>query len=135
MEIEIFTLCDFAQDNNGKLTIVGTFDKVFTTQLPVRQNCCVVIKMRLGNSEAGRHNVKLKFINEAGKEFIAPASLDIDHRVNPVDDYNAIPVIMNFHPLQLEKAGRYAIELYYDDDFKSGFKLTVVHGMPGGVPQ
>ena len=28
MEIEIFTLADFAQDNNSKLTIVGTFDSI-----------------------------------------------------------------------------------------------------------
>ena len=26
MNIDILALCDFAQDNDGKLTIVGTFD-------------------------------------------------------------------------------------------------------------
>ena len=34
MEIEIFTLADFAQDSHSKLTIVGTFDSIFSKQFP-----------------------------------------------------------------------------------------------------
>jgi len=34
MEIEIFTLCDFAQDNSSKLTVVGTFDSIQSRQFP-----------------------------------------------------------------------------------------------------
>ena len=36
MEIEIFTLSDFAQYNNSKLTIVGTFDSIKAKQFPVQ---------------------------------------------------------------------------------------------------
>ena len=35
METEIFTLCDFAQDAGGKLTIVGTFDQISSANFPV----------------------------------------------------------------------------------------------------
>ena len=34
MEIEIFTLCDYAQDMKGKLVLVGTFDTIFPKQYP-----------------------------------------------------------------------------------------------------
>jgi hypothetical protein len=135
MEIEIFTLCDFAQNNNGKLTIVGTFDRLFTTQLPVIQNCCVVVKMRLANSEEGKHSVKLKFIDADGKEFIQSPTFDIDHRANPEEEYNAIPLIMNLHPLQIDKAGKYAIELYYDGEFKSGLRFMLVKAAPQNFPK
>jgi hypothetical protein len=135
MEIEIFTLCDFAQDNNGKLTIVGTFDTLFTQQLPVMQNCSVVAKLRLANSEAGHHSVKLKFLNTDGKEFFESPMFNIDLRANPNADYSAIPLIMNLHPLKLDKAGKYAIELYHNGEFQSGLKLTLVQGAPANFPR
>ena len=34
MNIEIFTLCDYAQSNNNKLTIVGTFDSFNAEKFP-----------------------------------------------------------------------------------------------------
>jgi hypothetical protein len=135
MEIEIFTLCDFAQDNNGKLTIVGTFDTLFTQQLPVMQNCCVVVKMRLANSETGKHAVMLKFLAPDGRDVMPPPAFDIDHRPNPNADYNAIPLIVNFNPLKLDKAGKYAIEFFYDGEFQSGLKFTLVQGTPANFPK
>jgi hypothetical protein len=34
MKIELFTFCDFAQENGGKLTIVGTFDTIVSRNFP-----------------------------------------------------------------------------------------------------
>jgi len=49
MEIEIFTLCDFAQDNNSKLTVVGTFDSIHSKQFPfVQQNFYAFVGMSPG---------------------------------------------------------------------------------------
>jgi hypothetical protein len=46
MEIEIFTLCDFAQDNSGKLTVVGTFDGIHSKQFPfVQANFSVACRL------------------------------------------------------------------------------------------
>ena len=44
MEIEIFTLCDFAQDNSGKLTVVGTFDGINSKQFQTVQNKFKTVK-------------------------------------------------------------------------------------------
>lgn len=131
MEIEIFTLADYAANTgNGKLTIVGTFDTLWTQQVPTLRNCSVVVKMRLGNSEVGKHTVRLKFLDPAGKEFVPSPTFNIAHKANPNADYNAIPLVMNLNPLKLAKLGKYAIELYYDGEFHSGLKLTLVHGVP-----
>jgi len=54
MEIEIFTLCDFAQDNNSKLTVVGTFDAIYSKQFPfVQQSFSVACRLRFSEKEVG----------------------------------------------------------------------------------
>jgi hypothetical protein len=73
MEIEIFTLADFAQDNNSKLTIVGTFDSIQARQFPVQHPACTVAcRMRFSIKETGSHEFKLRLIDTAGNEIIKP---------------------------------------------------------------
>src|SRR5689334_15709495 len=73
MEIEIFTLSDFAQDNNSKLTIVGTFDAIHAKQFPVLHPACAIsCRLRFGSKETGSHDFKLRLIDAEGKEIIQP---------------------------------------------------------------
>ena len=37
MDIQIAILCDAATDTHGKLNILGTFDTIYTSQLPAVQ--------------------------------------------------------------------------------------------------
>src|SRR5678815_2114453 len=73
MEIEIFTLCDFAQDNNSKLTVVGTFDSIHSKQFPfVQAGFSVACRLRFSEKETGEHHMRLRFIDVDGKEVIEP---------------------------------------------------------------
>ena len=64
MEIEIFTLADFAQDNQSKLTIVGTFDAIHSKQFPVTHpSCTIACRLRFAAKEAGSHDFKLRLID------------------------------------------------------------------------
>jgi hypothetical protein len=124
MEIEIFTICDFAQDNNSKLTIVGTFDSINARQFPVHHPfCAVACRLRFSDKEAGNHDFKLRFIDAAGKEMITP----IEGNINIPDQQSrqviTINFVFNFNQLEFKKAGRYSFELYIDGDWKSGLPL------------
>jgi len=67
MEIEIFTLCDFAQDNNSKLTVVGTFDSINSKQFPyVHGNFSVACRLRFSEKEIGIRDMRLRFIDGKG---------------------------------------------------------------------
>lgn len=124
MEIEIFTLADFAQDNNSKLTIVGTFDSINAKQFPVQHPACAIAcRLRFASKEAGEHSFKLRLINDAGKEVIQPVEGNINISSNPSGQATTMNVVINFNQLQFEKAGRYAFELYIDDDWKSGLPV------------
>ncbi len=124
MEIEIFTLADFAQDNNSKLTIVGTFDNINTKQFPVQHpSCAIACRLRFAAKEVGEHAFRLRLIDSAGKEIIQPIEGDINIGEPANGQFATINIVINFNQLQFAAAGRYSFELYIDGDWKSGLPL------------
>ncbi len=124
MEIEIFTLSDFAQANNSKLTIVGTFDSINVKQFPVTHPACTLAcRLRFAAKESGSHDFKLRLIDAAGKETIQPIEGNINIGAPPNGQFTSINIVVNFNQLQFSEAGRYSFELYIDDDWKSGLPL------------
>jgi len=124
MEIEIFTLADFAQDNNSKLTIVGTFDSINVKQFPVTHPvCALACRLRFAAKESGSHDFKLRLIDTSGKETIQPIEGNINIGVPPNGQFTSINIVVNFNQLQFPAAGRYSFELYIDNDWKTGLPL------------
>ena len=124
MEIEIFTLADFAQDNYSKLTIVGTFDSINVKQFPVTHPACTVAcRLRFAAKESGNHGFKLRLIDSAGKEVIQPIEGNIEIGPPANGQFTSINIVVNFNQLQFTAAGRYSFELYLDNDWKSGLPL------------
>ena len=126
MEIEIFTLCDFAQDNSGKLTVVGTFDGIYSKQFPfVKANFSVACRLRFSEKEAGAHDMRLRFTDGDKQEFIKPIEGQINIAKPQNGQYSAVNLVFNFNQVKFEKAGRYSFELYIDDDWSSGLPLFI----------
>ena len=99
MEIEIFTLCDFAQDNNSKLTIVGTFDSINGKQFPLQHPACAVAcRLRFGAKETGDHSFRLRLIDAPGMCFDGTISANLIGGTGPFTykwdlDCNGAPFI------------------------------------------
>lgn len=126
MEIEIFTLCDFAQDNSGKLTIVGTFDGIHSKQFPVvHSNFSVACRLRFSEKETGQHDMRLRFIDAGGKELFQPITGQMNIPLPINGQYTTINLVFNLNQVKFEKAGRYSFELYIDDEWESGLPLFV----------
>ena len=124
MEIEIFTLSDFAQDNNSKLTIVGTFDSIQSKQFPATHPACsVACRLRFAAKETGEHEFKLRLIDVTSKEIIQPIQGNINISTPPNGQFVTINIVVNFNQLKFEIPGRYSFELYIDGDWKSGLPL------------
>jgi len=124
MEIEIFTLADFAQDNNSKLTIVGTFDSIQAKQFPVNHAACAIAcRLRFGARETGEHAFRLRLIDAGGKEIIQAIEGNINIGVPANGQFSSINIVVNFNQLKFDNPGRYSFELYIDGDWKSGLPL------------
>ncbi|MGE0587623.1 MAG: hypothetical protein AB7O48_03560 [Cyclobacteriaceae bacterium] len=134
MELEVFTLADFAADyGNGKLTVVGTFDTLFAPKLPaIHPHCAVAVRLRIANKDAGRHDFELRALSPDG-EVLHSAKGGLDLKPNPNAEYNTFNLVMNIVNLKLGKAGVFAFEFHFNDEFRSGLKMNVVHALPPGM--
>jgi hypothetical protein len=125
MEIEIFTLADFAADyGSGKLTVSGTFDTIFSKTFPVvHPFCSIALRIRVANSEAGHHDFELR---PKGLSVVEPVKGNMNVRPNPNADHTTFNIVVNFNNLKFDKPGKFAFEFYFDNDFRSGLNLYAV---------
>ena len=73
MKAEVFTFCDFSQNNQGKLTIVGCFDTIHAKVLPVvHPMLSVALRVRFSVQERGSHSFVLSFTDLEGGEVLPP---------------------------------------------------------------
>lgn len=124
MEIEIFTLCDYATDNAGKLTIVGTFDNITTPSLPVMQQLGIAIRLRFSGNQAGNHAMELK-ITDPNKGAIGNinGNLNVAPPAEPLT-YTSINMALNLG-IEIKTKGVYKIEFHLDNEFQSGLSFLV----------
>ena len=126
METEIFTLCDFAQDAGGKLTIVGTFDQIGSQTFPVvHPSCSLACRLRFSEKETGVHDFKVRLVDSKGKEIIPSIEGNINVGMPGNTQYAAINIVGNLNQLKFEKEGRYSFELYVDGDWVTGLPLNL----------
>jgi hypothetical protein len=127
METEIFTLCDFAQDAGGKLTIVGTFDQIGSKTFPViHPSCSLACRLRFSEKETGVHDFKLRLVDSKGKEVIPSIEGSINVGMTANSQYAAINIVGNLNQLKFEKEGRYSFELYVDGNWVTGLPLNLI---------
>jgi hypothetical protein len=126
MEIEIFTLCDFAQDNGGKLIIVGTFDSMQAKTFPVRHPACsIACRLRFSKKEHGPHTVTVRFTDHQNNELVQPLEAEIMVEEPTLSDHSTINLVINYNNIEFKNAGRYSFELSIDGEWKTGLPLQL----------
>jgi hypothetical protein len=126
MRLELFSLCDFAADYGGKLSVVGVFDNIFARQMPaVHQHCCLALKIRFDKIEEGQKRVRLTISDDDGKPILPAMEIPINV-VMPADARtNAIQVVANIGGLKLERFGEYSIDFALDGRHEGSIPLFV----------
>ena len=126
MDIQVAVLCDAATDNNGKLNILGTFDTIYTSQLPaIHPQCSIAIRMTFGKSEEGAHKLKLNFVDEDGKSVMPPIEIPVDVGVPDETIFLSRNFIVNIQKLKFEKEGLYSIDLAVNGRQEGNIPLLV----------
>ena len=115
MKIELFTFCDFAQENAGKLTIVGTFDTVISRNFPcIHPQLSVVIRLRFDLWEFANHKFRIETKDLDGAAVIKPiqGNLEVKGMGNATAVSHLVFTISNLH---FKSAGVINFILYIDD--------------------
>jgi hypothetical protein len=126
MDIQIAVLCDAATDNNGKLNLLGTFDTIFTSQLPaIHPQCSIALRMTFNKVEEGHHKVKLNFVDEDGRSVMPPIEMPVDVQVPEETIFLSRNFIVNIQKLKFEKDGLYSIDIAVDGRQEGSIPLLV----------
>jgi hypothetical protein len=115
MKIELFTFCDFAQENSGKLTIVGTFDTIISRTFPcMHPQLSVVIRLRFDLWEFSNHSFRIETRDLAGEMCMDPITGNID--VKGVGNATAVShLVFAISNLRFKNTGVINFVLYLDD--------------------
>jgi len=115
IKIELFTFCDFAQENNGKLTIVGTFDTIISRNFPcVHPQLAVVIRLRFDLWEFGTHSFKIETRDLEGGMSLETINGNIE--VKEVGNASAVShLVFSISNLHFKNPGITNFILFIDD--------------------
>ena len=128
MKIELFTFCDFVQENTGKLTIVGTFDTILSRKFPcIHPQLSVVIRLRYDLWEFANHQFRIETKDLEGHTVINPIKGTVD--VKGVGNATAVShLVFTISNLHFKDAGVINFTLYIDDKELASIPLYLSTG-------
>ena len=126
MTLDTFTFCDFAQESNGKMTVVGTFNVLRLNKVPsVYQNLYIAIRVSFAPEEEGNHVLKLTFKHkESGTELLPPLELTTQSVQND-GMYSSMNLPFSVPVLNIEKEGTYCCNVKVDETIDQTIELYV----------
>ncbi|MBA3938477.1 MAG: hypothetical protein H0X38_13540 [Planctomycetes bacterium] len=129
MDIEIFSLCDAATEQGGKLSLLGSFDSIYAkaTQAPiVHPDCSLVLRIRFSRIEYGAHSLRARIITYDGKDIVSPLETGIRVDFGTSDlDYFLFNSVIRIRDLTFPGPGKYRIDLAVDGKLERQLPLTV----------
>lgn len=125
MKVELFSFCDFAQENNGKLTIVGTFDTIIARHFPcIHPQLSVVIRIRFDLWEFAPHTFRIETTDLKGDICMEPISGNIT--VNGIGNATAVShLLFTISNLNFKTSSVIGFTLFIDDKELASIPLYV----------
>src|SRR5882757_6110791 len=126
MNIQVAVLCDAANEDSGKLNLLGAFDTIYAPQLPaIHPQCAVALRVTFMSGDEEAHQLKLNFVNADGRSIMP--SIEIPVSVVLPEDVHFLTrnFIVNIQQLKFVEAGLYSVDVRLDDKSHGNIPLTV----------
>lgn len=125
MRVELFALCDFAQDAAGKLTVVGAFDTIMAVEIPATHPLmCVAGRFRFMAHELGEHRLRIEFQDPEGRPFVQPMEQTLRF-AELGDDTGSISVVIHLQSCPLRAWGKHLVRLFLDGHEEANLPLYI----------
>jgi hypothetical protein len=126
LRIELFVMCETAQEFEGRLNLLGTFESIKVQDVPlVLPLLTVAIRLRFWSDEEGMHRCSLRLIDADGQPMFEP--LDTTFMVRPVDanPSGITNIIAKLQNVPFERSGEYGMDLYLDDNLEASLPFRI----------
>lgn len=116
MKVDIFTLCDSAQEyNNGKLVIVGTFNSIYAKNFPADYpEFALVARIMFSETEKGVHNIKFSIKKENEDVFILPVGEMTADNTDSKGKETTVNIVVKGNNIPIASPGIYIVTLDVD---------------------
>jgi hypothetical protein len=115
MNIEIFALCDAANESAGKISLLGVFDQANAPSEPFKlPPFCIVGRFRFSSAESGQKKIIVNIIDQDGKTVLPDVALNVSAQAPDDTMSSTCQILVNIPQLQLPHFGEYAIRLVVD---------------------
>ncbi len=126
MSVEIFSLCDAATAESGKLNILGGFDTIWVKELPaVHALCAIALRFRFEKASGLEHQITVNFVDFDGKHIMPSANGVIKMQFSPEQESASANVVLNIQMLRFERLGEYSVDLLVDGTQSASIPLFV----------
>ena len=137
MNVDVFTLCDFAQNTPGnKMNIVGTFNRIFARQIPaVHPLCALAVLMRFEQIEQGTKNIRVSIIDSDGRPVVPILKAQLNVQISPNESDASVPLAVVIQQISLPRFGEYSVDLAVDGRQEASIPLYVLQApLPQQMP-
>ena len=137
MNVDVFTLCDFAQNTPGnKMNIVGTFNRIFARQIPaVHPLCALAVLMRFEQIEQGTKNIRVSIIDSDGRPVVPILEAQMNVQISPNESDASVPLAVVIQQISLPRFGEYSVDLAVDGRQEASIPLYVLQApLPQQMP-
>jgi len=127
MTIEILALCDYARgETNGKLYIIGAFDRIQAPKEPVAHPlCAIAARLRFESVENGVKNLAVSFVDSDGAKIMPGLNAQINVQIAPEEPSATVNFVLIIPQINFPKFGEYAIDFAVDNRLESSIPIYV----------
>lgn len=113
MKVDILTLCDSAQEYNGKLVIVGTFNTIKAKEYPsIHSGFSVVARIIFDENEReNNYDIEISIKKENEEVFVMPPTTLPINVSNIKGENPTVNLLMKGHDITIPQSGTYIVAL------------------------
>lgn len=123
MNPEILTLCEYASEHNGHLTIIDTFDAIVATKFPWRAYFYIAAKVNISDCNINCKTISMEIVSsDRSTKAIFETSSPFDRP----QECGKLNLVSGFKGLIFEQAGDYNFRIYLDKSVIADCQFKVI---------
>jgi hypothetical protein len=112
MQLKLFSICEGAFNNGGRLTIVNTYDVIHSKAFPLVMAIGVAMTIAFDPEDEGKHSIEMRIENNTTKMEVAKMVSDV---IVPRDEEGGfLNFTSNVAGFNFKEPAKYAFNLFVD---------------------
>jgi hypothetical protein len=126
MRVEVFVICEGATEQNGRLSLVGTYEMIGMPAFPaVMPAITIAVRVRFWPAEGREHLVRLEMTNPDGLCVVRTGETSITLNPPNPDRSIAYNLIGQFKDVPFAQEGEYSVDFYLNGGIEGRLPFCV----------